>query len=167
MRTAKLDELDCLRSDADLLALLDDLAHPPWTLRCLQGHVDAPFVNLTPGTRSGLIHDTAYATLCEALQPLERKLVEVIEEQRRAADDGPRHDAAKPLGHVDLPSLRSGTGNLGDLFQLLVEPAANGASARLRGSTLRIRQQRSGSENHSSRSASSARSVSSGTSGRR
>jgi len=47
------------------LALLDDLAHPPWTLRHLQGHVDAPFVNLTPGTRSGLIHDTAYATLCE------------------------------------------------------------------------------------------------------
>ena len=69
------------------LALLDDLAHPPWTLRCLQGHVDAPFVNLTPGTRSGLIHDTAYATLCEALQPLERKLVEVIEEQRRAEEE--------------------------------------------------------------------------------
>jgi hypothetical protein len=58
------------------LALLDDLARPPWTLRSLQGHVDAPFVNLTPGTRSGLVHDTAYATLCEALQPLERKLVE-------------------------------------------------------------------------------------------
>ena len=52
-----------------------------------QGHVDAPFVNLTPGTRSGLIHDTAYATLCEALQPLERKLVEVIEEQRRAEEE--------------------------------------------------------------------------------
>jgi hypothetical protein len=69
------------------LALLDDLAHPPWTLRCLQGHVDAPFVNLTPGTRSGLIHDTAYATLCEALRPLERKLVEVIEEQRRAEEE--------------------------------------------------------------------------------
>jgi hypothetical protein len=69
------------------LALLDELAHPPWTLRCLQGHVDAPFVNLTPGTRSGLIHDTAYATLCEALQPLERKLVEVIEEQRRAEEE--------------------------------------------------------------------------------
>src|SRR6478736_798382 len=69
------------------LTLLDELAHPPWTLRCVQGHVDAPFVNLTPGTRSGLIHDTAYATLCEALQPLERKLVEVIEEQRRAEEE--------------------------------------------------------------------------------
>src|SRR6185436_5166347 len=56
-------------------------------LRCLQGHVYAPFVNLTPGTRSGLIYDTAYATLWEALQPLERKLVEVIEEQRRAEEE--------------------------------------------------------------------------------
>src|SRR5262249_61515478 len=69
------------------LAMLDDLAHPPWTLRCLQGHVDVPFVNLTPGTRSGLIHDTAYATLCEALQPFERRLVELIEEQRRAEEE--------------------------------------------------------------------------------
>jgi hypothetical protein len=63
------------------LALLDDLARPPWTLRCLQGLVDAPFVNLTPGTRSGLVHDTAYATLCEALQPLERKQRRAEEEQ--------------------------------------------------------------------------------------
>ena len=34
-------------------------------LRYLQGHVDAPFVNLTPGTRSGLIHD---ARLCDAVR---------------------------------------------------------------------------------------------------
>ncbi len=37
------------------IALLDDFARTPWTTRYLQGHVDAPFVNLTPGTRSGLI----------------------------------------------------------------------------------------------------------------
>ena len=52
------------------LALLDDFAHPPWTLRYLQGHVDAPFVNLTPGTRTGLVHDAAYATLCAGLDQL-------------------------------------------------------------------------------------------------
>jgi hypothetical protein len=69
------------------LALLDDFAHPPWTLRYLQGHVDAPFVNLTPGTRTGLVHDAAYVTLCEGLQPLEHKLIEVIEAQRRAEEE--------------------------------------------------------------------------------
>jgi hypothetical protein len=69
------------------LALLDDFAHSPWTLRYLQGHVDAPFVNLTPGTRTGLVHDAAYATLCAGLEPLEHKLIEVIEEQRRAEEE--------------------------------------------------------------------------------
>ena len=93
------------------LALLDDLAHAPWTLRSLQGHVDAPFVNLTPGTRSGLIHDTTYATLCEALQPLERKLVEIIEEQRRAEEQGEpgaaAHDPARfPRGAAGVAGGR-------------------------------------------------------------
>ena len=69
------------------ITLLDDFAHPPWTLRYLQGHLDAPFVSLTPGTRTGLVHDAAYVALCEGLQPLEQKLVEVIEAQRRAEEE--------------------------------------------------------------------------------
>ena len=69
------------------IALLDDFSRAPWTTRYLQGHVDAPFVNLTPGTRSGLIHDDAYAALRDAIQPLEARLVELIEEQRRAEDE--------------------------------------------------------------------------------
>jgi hypothetical protein len=69
------------------LAPLDDFAHPPWTLRYLQGHVDAPFLNLTPGTRTGIVHDAAYAALCAGLQPLEHKLIELIEAQRRAEEE--------------------------------------------------------------------------------
>jgi Histidine kinase-, DNA gyrase B-, and HSP90-like ATPase len=69
------------------IAEIDAFAHPPWTLRYLQGHVDTPFLNLTPGTRSGFIHDAAYAALCEGLAPLERNLVDIIEEQRRAEEE--------------------------------------------------------------------------------
>ena len=69
------------------IALIDDFAHPPWTTRYLQGHFDAPFVNLTPGTRSGLIHDEAYAALHQAIGPLESRLIELIEEQRRAEEE--------------------------------------------------------------------------------
>jgi hypothetical protein len=69
------------------LAGIDHFAHPPWDLRYLQGHIDAPFINLTPGTRTGFIHDTAYATLCEGLAPLAARLVEIIEEQRRAEEE--------------------------------------------------------------------------------
>jgi hypothetical protein len=69
------------------LTLLDDFSRPPWILRCLQGQIDAPFVNLTPGTRTGLIRDSAYAILVEALRPLEDRLVELVEEQRRAEEE--------------------------------------------------------------------------------
>jgi len=69
------------------IALLDDFAHPPWTLRHLQGHLDAPFVNLTPGTRTGIVQDASYAALCAGLSNLELKLGEIIEEQRRAEEE--------------------------------------------------------------------------------
>ena len=69
------------------LALVDDFARPPWSLHYLQGLIDVPFVNLTPGTRTGLIHDSAYAALLEAIKPLEQKLNDIIEQQRRAEDE--------------------------------------------------------------------------------
>jgi hypothetical protein len=69
------------------LALLDHFARPPWTLHYVQGHVDAPFINLTPGTRTGFVYDAAYATVYESLQPLEQRLIEIIEEQRRAEEE--------------------------------------------------------------------------------
>jgi hypothetical protein len=69
------------------VVMLDDFARPPWNLRYLQGHIDAPFINLTPGTRTGFIRDAAYAALCEGLRPLEGKLVALIEEQRRAEEE--------------------------------------------------------------------------------
>ena len=32
------------------ISVVDELEKPPWTTRYLQGHIDAPFINLTPGT---------------------------------------------------------------------------------------------------------------------
>jgi hypothetical protein len=71
----------------DDLTLLDELAHPPWNSRWLQGHLDAPFLELTPGTRTGIIRDSAYTALREALRPLETKLIEIIEAQRSAEEE--------------------------------------------------------------------------------
>jgi len=69
------------------VSVIDELAKPPWTTRYLQGHIDAPFLNLTPGTRSGIIHDEAYASLLEALIPLEKNLTDILEAQRRAEEE--------------------------------------------------------------------------------
>jgi hypothetical protein len=71
----------------DDLTLLDHFARAPWNLKYLQGHLDASFVSLTPGTRTGIIYDSAYTTLCEGLQPLEVKLIEIIDAQRRAEEE--------------------------------------------------------------------------------
>jgi hypothetical protein len=48
---------------------LPGLENAPWTSSYLEGLIDVPFLNVTPGTRSGIIHDERYAALCEALRP--------------------------------------------------------------------------------------------------
>ncbi len=69
------------------LATLPGLEHTPWSSRYLQGLIDVPFLNLTPGTRSGIIHDERYGALVEALQPLETHLNGLIEAQQRAEEE--------------------------------------------------------------------------------
>jgi hypothetical protein len=66
---------------------LEGFAHAPWSENTLTGIVDAPFLNLTPATRSGLVHDERLAALTEALAPLEARLNALIEEQRRAESE--------------------------------------------------------------------------------
>jgi hypothetical protein len=69
------------------IASLPGLDHPPWTSRYLQGMIDAPFLDLTPGSRSGIIQDERYAALITALEPLESHVESLIEEQRRAEEE--------------------------------------------------------------------------------
>ncbi|HTU48871.1 MAG TPA: ATP-binding protein [Bryobacteraceae bacterium] len=69
------------------LATLPGLERAPWSSKYLQGLIDVPFLNLTPGTRSGIIHDERYAALLEALQSLEIHLNGLIEAQRRAEEE--------------------------------------------------------------------------------
>ncbi len=72
---------------AESLTGLPDFNKPPWNSGYLQGLVDVPFINLTPGTRSGLIQDEAYQRMIAELAPLEAELLRIIGEQRRAEDE--------------------------------------------------------------------------------
>ena len=45
------------------------LERPPWKTRYLQGLIDVPYLNITPGTRSGIVHDERYGAFVEALVP--------------------------------------------------------------------------------------------------
>lgn len=66
---------------------LAQFSKAPWNSGCLQGIVDAGYLNVTPGTRTGVIHDEALARLAVELEPVEKTLVGIIEEQRRAEDE--------------------------------------------------------------------------------
>ncbi len=114
------------------IVLLDDFARSPWSLRYLQGHLDAPFVNLTPGTRSGIIHDAAYAALSEGVRPLERKLVELIEEQRRAEEEQASREQLRMIQHAFREALLALPAEEYDWFDIharAFRPTAAGSAA--------------------------------------
>lgn len=69
------------------LADLDRFRHEPWTGGCLEGIVDAPFLNLTPGTRTGVVHDAVFEDFSRAVAGLEESLNNIIDEQRRAEEE--------------------------------------------------------------------------------
>ena len=69
------------------LTELDAFARMPWTSGYVQGIIDAPYLNLTPGTRLGVIQDAALARLIDELGPLESRLAKIIEDQQRAEEE--------------------------------------------------------------------------------
>lgn len=69
------------------LSELDVFQREPWTGGYLQGIVDAPYLNLTPGTRTGIIQDAAFEDFCRALAGVEEALVSIIDEQKRAEEE--------------------------------------------------------------------------------
>ena len=78
------------RSGTRVVSALTDLdifQREPWTGGYLQGIVDAPFLNLTPCTRTGVIHDSAYEEFCRALVRMEKALASIIDDQRRAEEE--------------------------------------------------------------------------------
>ena len=79
------------------IATVPGLERPPWNSRYLQGLIDVPYLNLTPGTRSGIVHDERYAALVEALAPLETHLVDVIEAQRRAEEEQANQESLRAI----------------------------------------------------------------------
>ncbi len=59
----------------------------PWTSGYLEGMIDASFLRLTPGTRSGIIFDDAFESFINSMEKLNLALTERIEEQKTAEDE--------------------------------------------------------------------------------
>jgi hypothetical protein len=69
------------------LSELEEFQRPPWNEGCLQGIVDVPFLNLTPGTRTGVVRDDAYSEFCTAMEPIAEAVNALVEEQRKAEEE--------------------------------------------------------------------------------
>ena len=70
-----------------VISVLDEFQGEPWTSGYFQGIMDASFLNLTPGTRDGIIRDRAFAQFCLALEPLKAFLSAIAQEQSKAEDE--------------------------------------------------------------------------------
>jgi hypothetical protein len=77
------------------IALLDAFNCTPWNSGSLQGIIDAPFLVLTPGTRTGVLQDERFEKLYRLLEPVATRLIDAIEEQKRAAEE----QASKEILH--------------------------------------------------------------------
>jgi len=69
------------------LAVLDEFQGEPWNTGYFQGIIDAAFLQLTPGTRDGIIRDEAFAVFCRALGALQEVLLRIVAEQSRVEDE--------------------------------------------------------------------------------
>ncbi|MCY3820320.1 MAG: ATP-binding protein [Gammaproteobacteria bacterium] len=69
------------------LAALDGFQEGPWSSGYIDGAVDAPFIHLTPGTRTGVIHDEAYAALREGIESIRDQLDALIGDLKRAEEE--------------------------------------------------------------------------------
>jgi hypothetical protein len=79
------------------IAKLDELDIEPWTSGYLQGTIEAPFLNLTPGTRDGIIHNEGYAIFVDALKTIEEDLIGIIVSEKNAEEEKASKDILKSV----------------------------------------------------------------------
>ncbi len=79
------------------IGTLPGLERLPWNSRYLQGLIDVPYLDLTPSTRSGIVHDERYGALVKALIPLETYLNGLIDAQRRAEEEQANRESLRAI----------------------------------------------------------------------
>jgi hypothetical protein len=110
------------------MATLPGLGKPPWSTRWLQGLIDAPFLNLTPGTRSGVIHDERFAALVEALGPIAERVNGLIDAQLRAEEEQASQQSLRAIQRAFREALLALPPEEYDWFDVQARAGGNSAS---------------------------------------
>ncbi|MCK5082784.1 MAG: ATP-binding protein, partial [Candidatus Omnitrophica bacterium] len=76
---------------------LDVFDKEPWASQYFQGLIDAPFLNLTPGTRDGLIRDEQFSQFADALSSLEEQLNAIVAQQQQQQDEASNRHILKSV----------------------------------------------------------------------
>jgi hypothetical protein len=118
------------------IAALEAFKRPPWNSGYLQGIVDAPFLILTPGTRTGILQDERFATLCNALEPVEQALGASIDEQRRAAEERASREILRSIHRAFREALLALPADEYDWFDIPEGREGGRSSVKKRGPAL-------------------------------
>jgi len=103
------------------IAQLGPFQSDPWNSGYFQGILDAPFLNLTPGTRLGIIQDEAFSAFCQGLVPLEQELAVVLEEQKKAEQEQTNKQTLRSIQRAFREALLALPEEEYDWFQLRKE----------------------------------------------
>ena len=115
------------------IASLDRFQTEPWRSGYLEGIIDAPFLTLTPGTRSGIVHDQVFEDFCAAIQPLEEALGEVIAEQKKAEEERASHKILRSVQRALREALLALPADEYDWFEVRADDKVRGRAGRKSG----------------------------------
>ncbi|MBA7693049.1 hypothetical protein ES703_101624 [subsurface metagenome] len=59
--------------------------------------IDVPYLQLTPGTRDGVVQDDSFQLFCDSIGPLEEKLRGIIELEKKAEEEGASRNILKSV----------------------------------------------------------------------
>ena len=106
------------------IAQLTPFQGSPWNSGYFQGILDAPFLNLTPGTRLGIIQDEAFASFCQGLGELEEELAAVLKEQKKAEQEQTSRQTLRSIQRAFREALLALPEEEYDWFRLRKEGAS-------------------------------------------
>ena len=69
------------------IAELDEFTGSVWSSGFFQGYIDAPTLQLTPGTRTGIIRDVAFESVVESIRLISPYLEEEVKRLQQAQEE--------------------------------------------------------------------------------
>ena len=79
----------------------------PWQSDYIQGVIDCPSLQISPGTRLGIVYDAAFENFIAALDPVKEALCGVIAAKRRAEDEEASKDMLRSVRRALREALLS------------------------------------------------------------